>query len=56
MTQSRPGEEYVLVADIPIDAVRATAAGFVLEGRAAGRDEYRVDLHIDFPEIGRAHV
>ncbi len=49
MTQSRPGEGYALVADIPIDAVRSTAAGFVLEGRGADRGEYRLELHFDLP-------
>lgn len=49
MTQSRPGDEYGLVAEIPIDAVRATAAGFVLEGRGTDRGDYRVELHFDLP-------
>jgi hypothetical protein len=49
MTQSRSGEGFALVADIPIDAVRSTTAGFVLEGRGADRDDYRLELHFDFP-------
>ena len=48
MTQERTGEGFTLVADIPIDAVRATAAGFVLEGRGGDRDDYRLELHFDF--------
>jgi hypothetical protein len=49
MTQSRTGEGYALLADIPIDAVRSTAAGFVLEGRGADRDDYRLEIHFDLP-------
>ncbi len=49
MSQTRIAEGFALVADIPIDAVKATAAGFVLEGRAADRGDYRLDLHIDIP-------
>jgi len=49
MTQSRTGEGYALVAEISIDAVRSTAAGFVLEGRGADRDDYRLELHFDLP-------
>lgn len=49
MTQARAGEGYSLVADIPIDAVRATAAGIVLEGRGGDRDEYRLELHFEVP-------
>ncbi len=53
MTQSRPDEGYALVADIPIDAVRSTAAGFVLEGRGADRGDYRLELHFDLPVDAR---
>ena len=49
MTQSRTSEGFTLVADVPIDAVRSTTAGFVLEGRGADRDDYRLELHFDFP-------
>lgn len=49
MSQARTGEGFSLVADIPIDAVRATPAGFVLEGRGGDRDDYRLELHFDYP-------
>jgi hypothetical protein len=49
MAQARTGEGFSLVADIPIDAVRSTASGFVLEGRGGDRDEYRLELHFDYP-------
>jgi hypothetical protein len=49
MTQARTGEGFVLVADVPIDEVRATAAGFVLEGPGGDRDDYRLELHFDYP-------
>ena len=48
MSQGRTGEGFTLVADIPIDAVRATAAGFVLEGRGGDQGDYRLELHFDF--------
>lgn len=53
MPQSRTGEGYALLADIPIDAVRATAAGIVLEGRGGDGDDYRLELHFDFPVDAR---
>jgi hypothetical protein len=53
MTQSRSGEGYSLVADVPIDAVRSTASGFVLDGRGGDGDEYRLELHFDFPVDAR---
>lgn len=49
MAQARAGEGFSLVADIPIDAVRSTAAGFVLEGRGGDRDDYRIELHFEYP-------
>jgi hypothetical protein len=49
MAQARTGEGFSLVADIPIDAVRSTAAGFVLEGRGGDRDDYRLELHFEYP-------
>jgi hypothetical protein len=49
MTQSRPGDGYALVAEVPIDAVRSTTAGFLLEGRGADRDDYRLEIHFDMP-------
>ncbi len=49
MAQARAGEGFSLVADIPIDAVRSTAAGFVLEGRGGDRDDYRLELHFEYP-------
>ncbi len=48
MSQGRTGEGFTLVADIPIDAVRSTAAGFVLEGRGGDQGDYRLELHFDF--------
>ncbi|MGD0484800.1 MAG: hypothetical protein ABSB58_09155 [Gemmatimonadales bacterium] len=49
MSQGRTGEGFSLVADIPIDAVRATAAGFVLEGRGGDQGDFRLELHFDYP-------
>ena len=49
MPESRTGEGYALVADIPIDAVRSVPSGFVLEGRGADRGDYRLELRFDLP-------
>ena len=40
---------YDLVADVPIDEVRATPDGFVMEGRGADRSGYRLEMHIGWP-------
>jgi hypothetical protein len=53
MTKSRPDEGYDLVVDIPIDAVRSTAAGVVLEGRGGDGEAYRLEFHFDFPVDAR---
>lgn len=53
MTQARPGEGFALLADIPIDAVRATAAGFLLEGWGGEREEYRLELQFECPVDAR---
>jgi len=43
------GERFDLVADIPIEEVRTSGAGFALSGRGADRQDYRVEVHFDVP-------
>jgi hypothetical protein len=40
---------YDLVADVPIDEVRVTEEGFVMEGRGSDRSGYRLEMHLDWP-------
>jgi len=40
--------DFDLVADVPIDAVRVTPEGFVMEGRGADRSGYRLEMHLDW--------
>lgn len=49
MTDPQATEEFDLVADVPIEEVRATRDGFVLHGRGVDRQGYRLELHIDWP-------
>ena len=44
-----PAESYDVVADVPIDEVRVTPEGFVMEGRGADRSGYRLEMHLDWP-------
>lgn len=49
MPGERPPENFDLLADVPIEEVRSTPDGFVLQGRGADRLGYRLELHIDWP-------
>lgn len=49
MATDPTAESYDLVADVPIDEVRVTPGGFVMEGRGADRSGYRLEMHIDWP-------
>ncbi len=44
-----PAGSFDLVADVPIDEVRVTPEGFVLEGRGSDRSGYRLEMHLDWP-------
>lgn len=48
MATDPAADSYDLVADVPIDEVRVTPEGFVLEGRGADRSGYRLEMHIDW--------
>lgn len=43
------GEDFVAVAELAIEAVRPSAAGFELTGRGRDRAEYRMELHLELP-------
>jgi hypothetical protein len=49
MATDPAAENYDLVADVPIDEVRVTAEGFVMEGRGSDRSGYRLEMHLDWP-------
>ena len=49
MATDPAADSFDLVADVPIDEVRVTPEGFVLEGRGADRKGYRLEMHIDWP-------
>jgi hypothetical protein len=44
-----PGPRYVPVAEIEVDAVLPTRAGFRLDGRGADGAAYQIELHLDLP-------
>lgn len=44
-----PGPRFVPVAEIEVDAVLPTRAGFRLEGRGADGADYQLELHLDLP-------
>jgi len=46
-------EGFDLVADVPIEEVRATSEGFVLEGHSADRSGYRLEMRLDWPVDSR---
>lgn len=49
MSPDQSGDRFDVVADIPVDEVRASGAGFVLAGRGADRQDYRLELRFDVP-------
>ena len=44
-----PAASFDLVADVPIDEVRVTPDGFVMQGRGSDRSGYRLEMHLDWP-------
>ena len=49
MADDATGESFDLVADVPIDEVRSTPDGFVMQGRGTDRLGYRLEMHLDWP-------
>lgn len=43
------GESFDLVADVPIDEVRTTPDGFVMQGQGTDLLGYRLEMHLDWP-------
>ncbi len=44
-----PAESFDLVAEVPIEEVRSTPDGFVMQGRGTDRQGYRLVMHLDWP-------
>lgn len=49
MAEDKPGEEFLPLAEIEIEAVEATDRGFHLSGTGADSGEYRLDMRLDVP-------
>ena len=43
------GDSFDLVADVPIDEVRSTPNGFMMQGRGTDRAGYTLEMHLDLP-------
>jgi hypothetical protein len=53
MASDPAADDFDLVADVPIEEVRATAKGFVLQGHGSDRTGYRVEMRLDWPVDAR---
>lgn len=49
-------EDYVLMADIEVDAVRSGAQEFTLEGRGADDADYRLEMRMEMPLDARTRT
>ena len=49
MATDAAGESFDLVAGVPIEEVRATAHGFVMQGHGTDRAGYTLEMHLDLP-------
>ena len=49
MATDPAAESFDLVADVPIDEVRSTPDGFVMQGRGTDLLGYRLEMHLDWP-------
>ena len=49
MVTDPAAESFDLVADVPIDEVRSTPDGFVMQGRGTDLLGYRLEMHLDWP-------
>jgi hypothetical protein len=49
MATDPAADSFDLVVDVPIDEVRSTPDGFVMQGRGTDREGYRLEMHIDWP-------
>jgi len=52
-TEGDPGEDFVPVADVEIDAVQPGRSGFVLTGRGQDGADYRLAMELEMPIDGR---
>lgn len=49
MVTDPAAESFDLVADVPIEEVRSTPDGFVMQGRGTDLLGYRLEMHLDWP-------
>ncbi len=49
MVKDPAAESFDLVADVPIEEVRQTPDGFVMQGHGTDRLGYRLEMHLDWP-------
>ena len=49
MVTDPAAESFDLVADVPIDEVRSTPDGVVMQGRGTDLLGYRLEMHLDWP-------
>jgi hypothetical protein len=49
MATDPAAESFDLVADVPIEEVRSTPDGFVMQGRGTDLLGYRLEMHLDWP-------
>ena len=54
--ESQPDQDFLPVAEVEIDAVQPTRAGFVLRGFGKDSAEYRLDVHFDMPVDQKTHT
>ena len=52
----QPDQDFLPVAEVEIEAVQATRAGFVLRGSGKDAAEYRLDVHFDMPVDQKTHA
>ena len=49
-------DDYVLMADIEVDAVTPSSGAFTLEGRGADDADYRLEMRLEMPVDGRTRT
>jgi hypothetical protein len=51
-----PGDDYLPVAEVEVDAVGPARNGFRLSGRGADSADYVLDVHFDMPVDGKTRT
>jgi hypothetical protein len=52
----QPDDDFLPVAEVEVDAVQSTRAGFLLRGSGKDSAEYRLDVHFDMPVDHKTHA